>query len=438
MKKIVFSMLLALMIANLSIGQTNIEFKEFTLDNGLNVILHQDNTTPIVTTVVLYHVGSKNENPERTGFAHFFEHLMFEGSENIPRGEYFNIIESEGGTLNAFTSQDITLYYEVMPSNKLELALYMESERMLHAKVDQVGVDTQRDVIKEEMKQVMDERPYGSWQRELPKRLFADLPYSWPVIGSAEHLDASTLEEFMMFYNTYYVPNNATLSIAGDIDYEETEALVRKYFSEIPMGKKEANRPEANYEPLNAEVRDTIYDNIQLPAIMQGYRIPPKVDEDMYALNLLSSYLLSGKSALMYKELVDKQQKAITTFAFPLDLENGGMFLMLAIANMGIDAGELDKAMDEVIDQVKTNGISDRDFEKLMNIKENETVNGLASVTGIAQRLAQYKVFYGDANYINKELERYRQVKPEDIKRVANKYLDNNNRVILTYLPQAN
>lgn len=438
MKKIFFSMILATIVTSVSIGQTNIDFKEFTLDNGLHVIMHQDNTTPIVTTVVLYHVGSKNENPERTGFAHFFEHLMFEGSENIPRGEYFNIIESEGGTLNAFTSQDITLYYEVLPSNKLELGLYMESERMLHANVDQVGVDTQRDVIKEEMKQVMDERPYGSWQRELPKRLFDDQPYSWPIIGSADHLDASTLEEFMAFYNTYYVPNNATLSIAGDIDYKETEALVRKYFGEIPMGTKEANRPEPNFKPLNAEIRDTIYDNIQLPAIMQGYRIPPKVDDDMYALNLLSSYLLSGKSALMYKELVDKQQKAITTFAFPLDLENGGMFLALSIANMGVDPGELDQAMDDVLEMVKKDGISDRDFEKLMNIKESETINSLASVTGIAQRLAQYKVFYGDANYINEELEKFRQVKPEDIKRVANKYLDKNNRVVLTYLPQAN
>jgi zinc protease len=433
-----YGVLLLFLIQIVSIqGQTKIDYREFTLDNGLHVILHKDNTTPIVSTVVLYHVGSKNENPERTGFAHFFEHLMFEGSENIPRGKYFEIIESEGGTLNAYTSNDITLYYEVVPSNKLELALYMESERMLHLKVDTIGVNTQRDVIKEEMKQVMEEQPYMSFLRELPERMYPGHPYQWPVIGAAEHLDASTLDEFMNFYKTYYVPNNAILCVAGDIDYDHAEKMVRKYFEEIPKGTKELYRPNVKMQKPQEEIRDIVYDNIQLPALFQGYQMPPKTHPDSYALNLLSTYLVGGKSSIMYKELVDKQKKALQAVAFPMDLEQGGMFIVLCIANMGIDINELSDEVDKIIAQVKQEGISDTDFQKLLNIQENNQVNSLASIAGIAQQLANAHVFYGSADYINKELEMYRKVTREDIKRVANKYLTMDSRVVLTYLPKA-
>lgn len=433
-----FSALLLLVFSFIQLNaQTNIEFKEFTLDNGLHVILHQDNTTPIVSTVVLYHVGSKNERPERTGFAHFFEHLMFEGSANIPRGKYFEYVESEGGTLNAYTSNDITLYYEILPSNKLELALYMESERMLHLKIDTIGVNTQRDVIKEEMKQVMEEQPYMSFQKEMPLRLYPNHPYQWPVIGAIEHLNASTLEEFMGFYKTYYVPNNATLSIAGDIDYAHAEKLVRKYFEEIPKGTGKIYRPDLKMERVQEEIDDIVYDNIQLPGVFQGYQMPEKTHPDAYALNLLSTYLLGGKSSLLYKELVDQQQKALQAVAFPLDLEMGGMFLILAIANMGVDVDELSNSIDVLLEQVKKDGISDYDFQKLMNIKENQIVSGLGSIAGLAQKLAQSHVFYGDANHINMEMDKYREVTPEDIKRVANQYLTMDSRVILKYLPKA-
>ncbi|GAB2622825.1 M16 family metallopeptidase [Belliella aquatica] len=417
-------------------GQNKIEFKEFTLDNGLHVILHQDNTTPIVATSVLYHVGSKNENPERTGFAHFFEHLMFEGSENIPRGKFFEIVESAGGTLNAGTSQDYTVYYEILPSNQLELSLYLESERMLQAKVDQVGVDTQREVIKQEMKEVMEERPYGSFQKEIPIRLYPNHPYKSPIIGSAEHLEASQLEEFMEFYATYYKPNNATLSIAGDIDYAETERLVRAYFGEIPKGTIEPYRPNIQIQKLTESIEDVVYDNIQLPAIFQGYLMPEKDHPDTYALNLLSTYLLSGKSSLMYKELVDKSQKAVQAIALPNDLEDGGMFLVLAIANMGVDVDDLNVAIDEVLNQVKTEGIDANDLQKLINIKENQIINSFGSVANISQSLAQGHVFYGSADYVNTQLDLFRKVTAEDVKRVAQKYLDKDSRVVLKYLPK--
>src|SRR5690606_6134713 len=272
-------------------AQTKIEFKEFKLPNGLTVIMHKDNATPIVAVTITYHVGSKNERPDRTGFAHFFEHLLFEGTQNIGRGEYMKKVESIGGTLNAGTSKDYTTYYEIVPSNHLETVLYMESERMLHAKIDEIGVNTQRGVIKEEKSQTQDNRPYGTIVKEVFERTHQKHPYNWTIIGSSEHLDAATLEEFMEFYNTYYVPNNAVLAIAGDIDYTATEALVKKYFNEIPKGSREIVRTTTADENRNDEIRDIIYDNIQLPAVIQAFNLPPMNHEDIPAFELLSTYL---------------------------------------------------------------------------------------------------------------------------------------------------
>ncbi|GGF51225.1 peptidase M16 [Echinicola rosea] len=419
------------------IAQNEIEFHEFDLENGLHVIMHKDNTTPIVVTSVLYHVGSKNEDPERTGFAHFFEHLLFEGSENIGRGEYMKKIQSEGGTLNAFTSNDITYYYETLPSNKLELALYMESERMLHAKIDQVGVDTQREVVKEEKRQRYDNQPYGTILPETLKRAYAKHPYQWAPIGSLDHLNAATLEEFMDFYNQFYVPNNATLTIAGDIDYDQTKAWVEKYFSEIPKGEKDIYRPNITEPAKTEETRDIIYDNIQIPAVIQAYNLPPKKDPDSYAMDMLSTYLTGGNSSLMTKELVDKQQKALAVAAIPLDLEDGGIFIMYGITNMGVQAEELETEIDKLIKQVQEEGVSERDFEKLQNIIENDVVSSNSTLSGIAQSLSQSYVFFGETGHINEVLEKYRAVSREDLKRVANKYLTLDGRVVLYYLPKS-
>ncbi|GGZ33817.1 peptidase M16 [Echinicola pacifica] len=419
-----------------AIAQNSIEFKEFTLDNGLHVIMHKDNTTPIVVTSVLYHVGSKNEDPERTGFAHFFEHLLFEGSENIGRGEYMKKIQSEGGTLNAYTSNDITYYYETLPSNKLEIALYMESERMLHAKIDQIGVDTQREVVKEEKRQRYDNQPYGTILPETLLRAYSEHPYQWAPIGSLDHLNAASLQEFMDFYKEFYVPNNATLTIAGDIDYKQTEEWVKEYFADIPKGQKEIYRPSIVEPKKTAEIRDVIYDNIQIPAVIQAYNLPPKTDKDSYAMDMLSTYLTGGNSSLMTKELVDKQQKALAVAAIPLDLEDGGIFIMYGIANMGVQAEDLEKEIDVLIRQVQQEGVSEEDFQKLQNIIENDVVSGNSSLDGIAGNLAQSYVFYGNTNQINMELEKYREVTRDDLKRVANKYLTLDGRVVLYYLPK--
>ena len=425
-----------LLTSHITIAQNRIEFKEFELDNGLTVLMHRDSTTPIVAVSVMYHVGSKNENPERTGFAHFFEHLLFEGTENIGRGEYMKKIESIGGTLNAYTSNDITYYHEVVPANYLETALYMESERMLHAKIDTVGVETQRNVVKEEMRQRIDNQPYGTILQETFKRTHLVHPYKWPVIGSLDHLNAATLDEFMQFYNTYYVPNNAVLSIAGDLDYGQTEEWVRTYFSEIPVGIGAINRPTVTEPRRTEETRDVVYDNIQLPAVIQAYNLPPKKHKDSHALSMLSTYLTGGKSSLLTKEVVDKQQKAVAVAAFPLDLEDGGVFLLYGIANMGVSADSLENAIDEQLDKVIANGISEDDFQKLQAQVENAVVSRHASVAGIAESLAEAKTFFGDADEVNREMDKYNQVSRADIQRVAKEYLGKDGRVVLYYMPK--
>lgn len=418
-------------------AQNSIDYREVTLDNGLHVIMHQDNSTPIVAVSVLYHVGSKNEKPDRTGFAHFFEHLLFEGTENIGRGEYMNKIQAIGGTLNAFTSNDITYYYEIVPSNYLETALYMESERMLHPKIDQIGVDTQRDVIKEEKRQRYDNRPYGTMVPETMKRAFSEHPYRWTTIGSMEDLDAARLDEFIAFHKAFYVPNNATLTIAGDIDYDQAEAWAKAYFEEIPSGPENFFRPDVKEPAKTEEIRDIVYDNIQIPAIIQAYNLPPKNHPDSYALEMLSTYLTGGNSSLMTKELVDKQQKALGVQAIPLDLEDGGVFIMYAVTNMGVDPGELEVEIDRLLNKVRDEGIAENDFQKLQNIIENDLVSKNSSMEGIAQNLAESKVFYGGTNYVNKELDYFREVKREDLQRVANDYINLDGRVVLYYLPKA-
>lgn len=438
MKNSFFFILFGLILQTPVFSQSNkIEFTEFDLANGLHVILHKDNSTPIVAVSVMYHVGSKNEDTARTGFAHFFEHLLFEGSENIGRGEYFKTIQSAGGELNANTSQDRTYYYQILPSNQLELGLYMESERMLHAKIDSIGIETQRQVVKEERRQRYDNTPYGSVIEETMKRAYKEHPYRWTPIGSMKHLNEATDAEFLDFYKTFYVPNNAVLSIAGDIDIEKTRQLVEKYFSEIPRGTKEIPRPDIEEPKQTKEIRDVVYDKVQLPAVIQAFHIPEQGTEDYYAISMLSQLLSQGQSSRMYKALVDQQQKALAVGTFPFPLEDPGITLSYAIANMGVTPEELEAAMEKEYDNVKNELVSEREFQKLKNQIETSFVNDNSTVAGRAEALANYYMYYGNTNLINTEIERYLKVTREDLKRVANKYFTKENRVVLYYLPES-
>ena len=413
-----------------------IQFEKYTLPNGLKIILHEDHSAPVVAVTTLYHVGSKNEDTARTGFAHFFEHLLFEGSDNIKRGEFDKYITNAGGALNANTSQDRTFYFELLPSNQLDLGLWLESERMMHAKVEQIGVNTQREVVKEEKRQRMDNRPYGSFLTEMLKRAYKVHPYRWAPIGSMEHLNAAELEEFIKFYKTYYVPNNCVLSIAGDINIPELKKKIEAYFGPIAKGSYPINRPNVKEPPLGGEVRDVIYDNIQLPAVFHAYRAPKQGGNEYYAFNILSNLLSGGESSRMNKSLVDAKQLAAAAQSVPFFNEDEGLFIALAIANVGIKADTLEKNMDSVVNDLKINLVTEREFQKVKNQITTELVNSKATMAGIAESLANNEVYFGDANLINTELEKYNKVTRQDVLNVAKKYLNKDNRVVLYYLPK--
>jgi zinc protease len=434
MKRILISAVLCVGLISTN-AQSKIEFEQYKLKNGMNVILHEDHSTPIVAVTVLYHVGSKNEVKTRTGFAHFFEHLMFEGSDNIGRGEYMKTVSSNGGILNANTSFDRTFYFEILPSNQLELGLWLESERLLHLKVDSIGVKTQREVVKEEYRQ-SDNQPYGSFLREMFSRAFVDHSYNWVPIGSLDHLNEATIEEFIEFYKTYYVPNNATLSIAGDFDKKQLKKWIDKYFSTIPKGTKEMRRPTV-VEPIkHKEIRDTVFDNIQLPAVMMGYHTPAQGTPDAYAVDMLAQVLSQGNSSRLQKSIVDEQEKALFVGAFPFPSEDPGMALMFGIPNMGVELMDLEAAIDAEVEKVQNELISESEFQKLRNQIENDMISQNSKIEGIAESLANYFIYYGDANLINTEIDRYMKVTREDIQRVAKDFFRKDNRVVLHYLPK--
>lgn len=417
-------------------AQGRIKFTEYDLPNGLHVILHEDHATPIVTVSVMYHVGSKNEDPQRTGFAHFFEHLLFEGSENIGRGEYMKLVQANGGQLNANTSQDRTFYFETLPSNQLALALWMESERMLHAKIDDIGVETQRKVVKEEKKQSFDNRPYGQLLNVVFDNLFTKHPYRWSPIGKEQYIDQAKISEFMEFYKTFYVPNNAVLVIGGDINQAQTKELISKYFADIPKGTKAIPRP-TDVEPVQtAEKRTTFYDNVQLPAVIFAYHGAAMGTEDFYALQMLNQLLSQGKSSRFQKEIVDKQQKALAVGAFALPNEDPGAVMMFGIANMGTKAEDLEKAMDDEIAKVTAAPIGDVEFKKLMNQVETDFVEQNSRVAGTVENLATNYTYFHNANLVNTELDRYTKLTKEDLLRVAKKYFTKENRLVLYYLPK--
>lgn len=413
-----------------------IQFEEYDLDNGLHVILHEDHSTPIVAVSIMYHVGSKNEQPDKTGFAHFFEHLLFEGSENIERGEYDSYVEKAGGTLNANTTYDRTFYFEILPSNQLELGLWLESERLLHAVVENKGIETQREVVKEERRMRVDNQPYGSLLEETMKRAYKVHPYKSSVIGSMDHLDAAVEADYKNFYKDFYVPNNAVLSIAGDIDPSEARVWIEKYFGAIPRGEGEIYRPSVVEPPLGGEVRDTVYDNIQLPAVIQAYRGPAQGTEDAYAMEMLSTLLSQGESSRLNKRLVDEEQKSLFVGNFLLNLEDPGISLAFSICNNGVEPADVEASMDQVIKEVQDELIGEKEFQKLRNQIESNFISSNSRVAGIAESLANYHMYFGDTNLINTEIDKYLAVTREDIMMAAQKYFAKDNRVVLYYLPK--
>lgn len=434
MKKTIMALGAFALMGNVASAQ-NVVFEEYTLDNGLHVILHQDKSAPVVITSVMYHVGAKDEHPERTGFAHFFEHLLFEGTKNIGRGEWFKIVTANGGTNNANTTDDRTYYYEIFPSNNLQLGLWMESERMLHPVINQVGVDTQNEVVKEEKRLRVDNQPYGNLLLAIKQNLFKKHPYRWATIGSMEHLDAATLQEFQEFNDKFYSPNNAVLVVAGDFEFEQANKWIKDYFGTIPRGP-EVKRETYVEDPITEEFRTTWEDpNIQIPMMIAAYRTPSMKTRDARVLDMISTYLSGGKSSVLYKKIVDTQKKALEIGAFSYSQEDYGSYIIY-----GLPMGEntLDDLLAEVdveIAKIQKDLISERDFQKLQNIYENQYVSANSNIEGIAHSLAEYYLLYGDVNLINTEIDIYRSITREEIREVAKKYLNPNQRVVIDYVP---
>ena len=429
--------LIAVFLLVFSSNAQKVEFEEYDLNNGMHVILHQDNAAPVVTTSVMYHVGAKDEQPDRTGMAHFFEHLLFEGTKNIKKGEWFKLVSSNGGKNNANTTDDRTYYYEVFPSNKLELGLWLESERLLHPIIKQEGVDTQNEVVKEEKRLRVDNQPYGRFLEYVKQNMFKKHPYKGTTIGKMAHLDDATLEEFLAFNKKFYVPNNATLVVAGDIDVSSTKKLIEDYFGPIPRGKDiERNFPKE--DPITEDIEAKGYDaNIQIPAIMAAYRTPSMKTRDSRVLDMISSYFSSGKSSILYKKLVDTKKMALQVGAINLSQEDYGTYILFGLPQGETKLADIISEIDEEVLKMQTTLISEKAYQKLQNQFENNYVDSNSSVEGIANSLARYNVLFGDTNLINTEIDIYRSVTREEIRDVAKKYLNPNQRLILEYLPES-
>ena len=414
-----------------------VEFEEYDLNNGMHVILHQDNAAPVVTTSVMYHVGAKDEQPDRTGMAHFFEHLLFEGTKNIKKGEWFKLVSSNGGKNNANTTDDRTYYYEVFPSNKLELGLWLESERLLHPIIKQEGVDTQNEVVKEEKRLRVDNQPYGRFLEYVKQNMFKKHPYKGTTIGKMAHLDDATLEEFLAFNKKFYVPNNATLVVAGDIDIASAKKLIEDYFGPIPRGK-DIERSFPKEDPITEAISAKGYDsNIQIPAIMAAYRTPSMKTRDSRVLDMISSYFSSGKSSILYKKLVDTKKMALQVGAINLSQEDYGTYILFGLPQGETKLADIISEIDEEVLKMQTDLISEKAYQKLQNQFENNYVDSNSSVEGIANSLARYNVLYGDTNLINTEIDIYRSITREEIRDAAKKYLNPNQRLILEYLPES-
>tara|TARA_B100000768_G_scaffold58448_1_gene56561 strand:- start:3492 stop:4808 length:1317 start_codon:yes stop_codon:yes gene_type:complete len=426
---------LTTILLSINLYSQSVEFEQFKLDNGLNVILHKDNSAPVINTTLMFHVGAKNEDNDKTGFAHFFEHLLGDETKNMKSGEWIKIESSNGGTGNAATSVDYTFYYSTMPSNNLKLALWRYSEIMLHPIINQEGIDIQREAVKEE-KRIRDNQPYSRFYEALKSNLFQEHTYKNPLIGVPEHLDNAILQDFLDFRTKFYMPSNAVFVVAGDIDTEKTKNLISEYFSAVPAAPKNV-RKIIEEKPIVNEIKAVEYDpNIQIPAIIIGFRTPSMKSREARVLDLISTYLSDGPSSKLYKRMVDKNKTALQVQASNIAHEDYSMYYILSLPLGENSLDDLTKEIEEEISKVQQNLISENDYEKLQNKFENQFVNSNSSVSGIAVSLAEYFTLYGDANLINSEIDIYRSITREEIRDVAKKYLNTNQRLVLEYLPE--
>jgi zinc protease len=416
-----------------------VPYRQFTLPNGLNVILHQDKSVPAVSVNVWYHVGSANEKPGRTGFAHLFEHLMFEGSKNVKEGVFDTLLESAGGNNNGSTTNDRTNYYEDMPSNALELALFLESDRMAYLldTMTPQRVDGQRDVVKNERRQSYENQPYGMASIELDKMLWpASHPYNWPTIGYMEDLTAASHTDVVEFFKKYYAPNNASLVIAGDIEFDRTRALVEKWFNEIPRGATvEPVAPPAAV--LSGVQKKTLTDRVSLPRLYLAWLTPRLYAPGDAALDMASSVLSGGKNSRLYKRLVYDTQIAQDVQAYQQSAALGSAFMIIATARRGHTAAELQKAIDEELEKMRREPPDAREVQRAVNQMEASFYRRMERVSSKADQLNGYYFAGGDPDYFAEDLARYTSISASDVQAAVLKWLPADRRVELVVEPEA-
>jgi predicted Zn-dependent peptidase len=417
-----------------------ISFERFTLDNGLRVVLARDDSVPVVAINLWYNVGSRNERPGRTGFAHLFEHMMFQGSANVPETGHFALIEKVGGSLNGSTWLDRTNYYETLPAHWLELGLWLEADRMggLLPAMTQAKLDNQRDVVKNERRWRIDNQPYGDWDERIQALLYpSDHPYHHSVIGSLEDLDAAALCDIEDFFRTFYAPNNAVLTLCGAFDRAAAARLVERYFGRIPRGPELPPIPgrTALPEKLGIESRETVEQDVSLPRVYAAYRIPPYGSDDFYVAQVASHILGWGKAALLYRTLVRRAQLAqeVMTFAFPVVL-GASMLVVMATARQGVEATRLEPALLEQVASLRE--VSADDVTRALNLLEAKHLSALQRMEERADQLSMHETLFRDPERINTELDRIRAVTPVAVRDFAARFLSRDNRAVLWYFPK--
>jgi zinc protease len=409
--------------------------EQFTLSNGLRVVLNEDHSVPVVSVAVYYDVGSRNEREGRTGFAHLFEHMMFQGSENVPKAAHFQYISNAGGTMNGTTSSERTNYFETLPASQILLALWLESDRMRSLSVTQENLDNQREAVKEEKRLRYDNQPYVNGFLRLFEMSFKNPANAHSTIGSMEDLDAATVEDIREFFRIYYAPNNAVLSIAGDFDNAETRAMVEKYFATIP---RQPDPPPVDVsEPAEvAENRDTFLDKLApMPAFALGWKIPERRSPEFYALSLASHLLFEGESARLYQKLV-KGEESVVQIQGGIDERRGpsGLFIVV-IPKPDREGVQIREAILEEIKELATQGPSDEEMEKLRNNLFNSSVRSRQSSLYRAQQLAEFALYDGEPDLFNTDLETYLKVTAAQIRDSVAHYLETENRVLLEIVP---
>lgn len=413
-----------------------IKYKEVTLKNGLRVIMHEDKSTPIVAVNVWYHVGSKNEVVGRTGFAHLFEHMMFQGSKNYD-ADYFKPLQEAGANINGSTNPDRTNYFEVVPSNFLELALFMEADRMggLLEAMTMEKLDNQRDVVKNERRQRYDNQPYGTAFEKIFAQMFpTNHPYNWTTIGSLEDLSAASMDDVKGFFRQYYVPNNASLVIAGDFDPKQAQMWAEKYFGSIPRGA-DIKRPNPTMPKMTGEVRKSFEDAVQLSRLYMVWHSAPQYSADEAALDMLGSILTSGRGSRLQSNLVYGKQISQDVGAFNYGLEAAGMMIVQSTAKPGKTLDEIEKEINLEIERIKNAPPTQEEMTRALNSIESGSIFGLENVLGKADQLNNYATFVGKPDYFQADLDRYRKVTPADVQKAANTYLTAN-RFVMSFVPR--